>query len=117
MPVTIPVDPSRPSQIFDIVLAEVRYRMRLTWRERTASWYIDLLDGETEAPILVGRRVAPGFTPWRPKREGMPEGVLYVRGNDGYSRYDLGDSLQLVFYETSELPAAAADLELTITGL
>lgn len=114
MPVEIPVDPQIPSQTRDIVLAGQRYRLRLTWRERCRSWYVDLLDAETEDPILVGRRLQPGFVPWRAERAGMPDGVLYVRGVDGYQRGDLGTSLQLLFYEDDELPAAPADLDLTI---
>lgn len=97
--------PAVPSHIQTVTLGGRQYRIRCTYRERTASWYVDLFDRDGN-PIATGRRMSPGWALLSAVGlPGAPEGVLYVRGADGYSRDELGRSLRLVFYPTSELPA------------
>jgi hypothetical protein len=99
-----------------VTLGGVQYQLRLTWRDRTASWYADLWSA-TGTPIMLGQRLSPGWavglglTP-----AGKPDGVLLVRGPSDYDRGTLGGAMRLVFYPTSELPASSEDDDgLTVT--
>ncbi len=95
-----------PAYLQTFTLGGTDYRIGLTWRERTASWYLDLYDAE-EAPLALGRRVSPGWSPLLGLSiEGGPDGVLMVRGPEPYMRDGLGAGLRIIFYPTSEFPAA-----------
>jgi len=112
----VTVYPEQPSHRQTLVLGDTQYSLRLTWRERPAAWYADLWQADG-TPVWLGQRVTPGWalggglTP-----AGKPAGALLVRGPSDYGRYDLGDTVQIVFYADDELPAAAAiDDALTVT--
>jgi hypothetical protein len=85
------------------------YVARFTWRGRTASWYLDLFEADGIAAIVTGKRMSPGWAPHAGLViETLPDGLLFVRGNDDFERDDLAtDDLRLVFFATSELEAAA----------
>jgi hypothetical protein len=98
------LDPVVPSYLRTFTLGGTDYRIALTWRERTGSWYLDLYDAE-EAPLALGRRVSPGWSPLLGLDiDGGPEGMLFVRGPEPYRREDLGAGLRIIFYPTSENP-------------
>lgn len=112
----VTVFPEQPSFRQSLVLGDTQYSLRLTWRDRPAGWYADLWDA-TGTPVWLGQRVSPGWalggglTP-----ASKPDGALLVRGPGDYNRYDLGDTVQIVFYPSDELPAATAgDAALTVT--
>lgn len=83
--------------------------LRFTYRTRTASWYVDVFESNGETLLLAGRRLSPGWSPHRGiVVEGMPDGVLYVRGRDEFERDDLGtDNLRVVFFDAEEIATRA----------
>ncbi|MFB6371631.1 MAG: hypothetical protein ABEN55_00615 [Bradymonadaceae bacterium] len=93
--------PEIPSHTQVVDLDGVEYRLNLLWRQRTSSWYLSLYDVR-DNPIAVGRRLSPLFTPLWNILDGPP-GILLVRGPADYDRFDLGDTLKLVYVTESEL--------------
>ena len=103
--------PDQPQDTQTITLGEgdskLQFRVRFTWRVRTASWYMDIwkLDGTA---IALGRRLSPGWGPLLGlSLDGAPDGHLYVSGPDEYRRDMLSQSLQVRFYTQAEVDAAA----------
>lgn len=109
MPSIIATFPAIARTIQTVTIGESQYRLGLTWRERTASWYLDLaaLDG---TPLALGVRLSAGWAPLAGLliEDGPSGGMLYVRGLDGYARADLGDGLRLLWYTDAEIEAARA---------
>ena len=108
--------PDLPQSTQTVTLAGVQYRVRLTWRPRTNSWYLDIYTLE-EVAIALGRRLSPGWGPLIGLLpEGAPAGLFYVRGPSTYIQGSLGSDVKLLFYETADLPSAPVDSDpLTIT--
>lgn len=85
------------------------YRLRLEYKSRTGSWYLDLRD-TTGREIVVGRRLSPEFSPtFNLFLENGPPGVLLARGPDNYDRHDLGEDLVVVYVPEGELPELPVD--------
>ncbi len=107
----ITVFPEQPSFQQSLTLDGVQFSLRLTFYERPSQsgWYADLFDA-TRAPIFAGQRLSPGWglglglLP-----EGAPTGVLFVRGPSRYERFDLGDTVQIVYYPPEEFPPEPVD--------
>lgn len=79
--------------------------IRYVWSERLDAWYVDILTRAGE-PLILGRRMSAGWMPWQGVvLEGLPSGVVLIRGQDDYARDDLGDSVRLVSYDESTLDA------------
>lgn len=102
--------PIKPKDGQTVTLGNKRFRFVFTWRQRAASWYFDLYQADGTA-IALGRRMSPkalplahvGFAP------GVAPRFLFIRGEDGYLRDDLGDTLVLTRYAEDELePTATA---------
>lgn len=96
--------PELPSHTQTVVLGASQFTIRFTFRDRTGAWYLDLwtVDGD---PVILGRRLSVDWSPLLGLAlDNAPEGVLFVRGPDGYVREELGDDLLLIFYPLSELP-------------
>lgn len=112
----VTVFPSQPSFRQSLTLGGTQYSLRLTWRDRTSSWYADLWTADG-APVYLGQRLSAGWAVGLGLGpEGKPDGVLLVRGPPDFGRMDLGATAQLVFYPTDELPSAtAADDAVTVT--
>ena len=110
------VFPEQPSLRQSLTLGDAQYSLRLTWRDRTAAWYADLWTADGTA-VWLGQRVSPGWALGGGLQpEGKPDGALLVRGPADYSRYDLGSTVQIVFYPADELPEAAAAVDdVTVT--
>ena len=107
MALLLPGFPDLPAHRLRVTLGARTYDLRLTWRERPASWYLDLwtTDG---TPIALGRRLTPGWDPILGLGiEDSPDdgGFLLVRGPDPYQRSDLGGSLRLVWMDAAEMAA------------
>lgn len=101
----LPAYPDIAEHEYYVTLEGVEYLVRLTWRERQASWYMDLLI-PPDTPVAVGRRLSPGWGPvlgWRV--EHRPEGELLVVGPSPYQRDDLGDTLHLYYLPEDEWTA------------
>lgn len=112
----VTVFPEQPAFRQSLTLGDEQFSLRLTWRDRTAAWYADLWAADG-TPVWLGQRLSPswalglGLAP-----AGKPDGLFIVRGPDNYDRLDLGNTLQLVFYPTDELPEPSADANpITVT--
>jgi hypothetical protein len=106
--------PELPSHTQTVVLGLSQFVVRFTFRERTGAWYLDLRTVDGQA-IILGRRLSVDWLPlFGLSSDLAPDGVLFVRGPDGYVREDLGEDLLLIFYPLSELPAAAAEEQPTV---
>lgn len=112
----ITVFPALPSFRQSVTLGDLQFSLRLTWRDRPHGWYADLWDAAGD-PVWLGQRLSPGWAlglGLEPANK--PDGVLLVRGPSDYDRDTLGGAMQVVFYPTSELPAATqADDDVTVT--
>ena len=100
MPVKLPLYSEQPCHKYTVALDGVQYQVRLTYRDRTASWYLDLWD-EQGAAIVLGRRLSPGWSPQGFVTAAGPPGLLYVFGRDPYAR----DELELLYFSQAELEA------------
>jgi len=103
--------PELPDTEQQVILDEVTYRLRLTWRGYCESWYLDLAAQDTTA-ILTGARLEAGANMLLLADSDMaPPGLLLVVetgaiGDDSndYVRLDLGNGLQLVYVPAAEVP-------------
>jgi hypothetical protein len=100
--------PALPAHVQTVTLDGVQFRLRLTWRRRCQAWYLDLWTLAGTA-LALGRRLSPGWMPLLGLvLEDGPDGYLLVRGEDGYTRDQLGEDVQLVYYSRAEMQAAQA---------
>ena len=91
-----------PSQAQTVTLDGVVYRVRVVYRRRLASWYLDLLTQSSE-PLIMGRRITPGWSPLAGRRGG-PDAVVYVSDiPDPYRRDELGRELTVTLYPSRRL--------------
>jgi hypothetical protein len=102
---------SQPQQTQIVTLGGVQFQARLTYRNRTRAWYLDLYTSEGTA-LALGRRLSAGWGPL----VGLsipdgPAGYLFVRGADPYNREALGEDLRLIFYTAAEVEALAEEEE------
>ena len=100
--------PILPQHIQTVVLDD-QFRVELTFRDRTSSWYMDIyeLDG---TPVLLGRRLSPSFSPTVGLvLEDGPEGIIYVSGGfDPYTREALEENMKIIRFTVAELVAQDA---------
>lgn len=89
-----------PSQSQTVTLDGVVYQVRVTYRRRLSAWYLDLLT-QSGDPLIMGRRLTPGWSPLSGRRAvvGGPDAVLYVSDiADPYRRDQLGRELTVTLY-------------------
>lgn len=81
----------------------VTFTLAFAWRQRSASWYVDVLDADG-APILTGQRVSASAPLW-PDRSapGLPPGFAVVTGPDVYLQSQLGTDVQILYLTAAEL--------------
>ena len=103
MPLQVPAFPTYHQHEMFISLDETIYLIRMTWRERTASWYLDMsLEDGTE--LIRGRRLTPGWGPLLGMMiDSPPNGLFWVLSPDDFEREDLGEVLRLLFMTAEEL--------------
>jgi len=118
--------PDEPQHLMTIAWGDRQVRVRLTWRNRTASWYLDVFelgDGEqTGAALVRGRRVSPRWAPLAGLRVvGLPQSPILVVDaavrSDPFSRSELGRSVRNVLVDADDFPpvvVAFPDLLVTI---
>jgi hypothetical protein len=92
-----------PAHRYNVAMDSVHYEVRLTYRERTASWYLDLWDPDGNA-LLLGKRLAPNW-PVNMGITGGPPGLLVPFGFDPYDRHEL----ELWYFTAAELEEAEAE--------
>lgn len=103
MPLRLPLVADLPEHSYTIALDGVQYEFRLVYRDRTASWYLDVFD-EDGAALMLGRRLSPSFTPNEVVPE-LPPGVLFVTGADPYAR----DEIELIYLTEAEVIASRTE--------
>ena len=119
MPVRIKTFAGQPDLTQTVSLGGTQYRIRLHYRDRTRSWYIDVLD-TAGVEIVTSRRVSPGWsTFYGLTLDAWKGGDIFAFGPEPYQQSDLGGSLQLWYYTQAELDAivAAATPASTVTVL
>lgn len=112
-----------PQYTQTIVWGERQVRFRLTWRERTGSWYIDIFELDDVTLVVAGRRVSALWVPLTGLALGdslARDRELYVIagfGTDPFPRADLsqGGPVQLILILDDELPEVVEDPNLAVT--
>ena len=118
--VNINVFPERASHVQRVELDGTIYRLRLIWRERLKSWYMDLYD-RNDNELLLGMRLIPGWGPlFGIEREanGLPPGEFIVSGAeiDNPTQEILGtNELRLSYIPFADLPGAPTDFVPTVS--
>ena len=104
MPVQLTTNPDQPQRTQTVTLGDRQFRVRLTFRDRTSSWYFDLFAAD-ETPLAIGRRLSPAWSPLAALvLVDGPDGVVLVDGPEPYARFDLGDTLKVLFVDDDEIP-------------
>ena len=96
-------NPDQPERTQTVTLGDRQFRVRLVFRDRTSSWYMDLFDA-ADVPMALGRRLSPSAFPTSGLQlVGKPDGALMVTGAEPYVRSDMGDTLVLQFIGADEV--------------
>ncbi|MEN0065931.1 MAG: hypothetical protein AAGA48_27570 [Myxococcota bacterium] len=95
----LPIFYDVPDHEYVVPLDGVQYQLRLTWRERVASWRITVHDADG-VELVSNRRLSPQ-SPVFDSVLGGPPGVLVAVGSDPYER----DELRLAYFPVAELTA------------
>lgn len=99
MPQNLPIFPEQPQHEYTITLDGVQFQVKLTYRDRRGSWYLDLEDANG-TPIVLGRRCSPGYPLVYPGTTGSPRGLLTCDAPaDPYAR----DELRLLYFTAAEV--------------
>lgn len=99
MPQNLPIFPEQPKHEYTITLDGEQFQFVLTYRDRRASWYLDLSTADGTA-LVRGRRCSPGYPLVFPGTVGSPKGLLTCDAPaDPYQR----DELRLLYYTAEEL--------------
>jgi hypothetical protein len=109
--VTFPMRADLPSYGFQLELEGRSYGFVFRWNERESAWYFDVLDGDGEL-LRSGLKIVLDFPLFlRARSSAMPPGQLFAvdTGATGLDPglNELGARVQLVYYESSELPLGA----------
>jgi len=103
MPERLPFFHEIPAHSYTVALDGVQYEVRLVYRLRTESWYLDLMD-ENGLALLLGIRLSPNSSPNAGLIVTGPPGVLFAFGADPYAR----NELELWYFNEAELLEAKA---------
>lgn len=103
---SIPFDPSFPSQEFRTVLEGATYVLILDWNGREGYWYLSILDGDGDA-LLRGQKVVEGVDfLFGLADTALPPGLLASFDTALQSReagrLDLGEQNLLIYREEAE---------------
>lgn len=108
MSVTIPLRTDLEDYDLSIALDGVVYTLRFLWNRRDSAWYMDVGD-EDGVPILNSIKVVVDFPIGaRCRDERWPPGLFLavdtstLRADAGL--HELGDRVQLLYFERAELP-------------
>lgn len=108
MATILPVFPGQPQHSYTLTVGTERFRLRFTWRERTAAWYLDVYT-QTGTPLAMGRRLSPLYAPLLDlSLVGGPSGHLLVTGPEPYTREQLGTDLLVLHVPADEVASPPA---------
>ena len=111
MPSRLPLFHDVPAHSYSVVLDGVTYQIRMVYRERRRSWYVDIRDQDGD-PIVLGRRLSPHWSPDKDVSVDGPAGLLVAIGPEPYGRH----GVDLWYYTTEELAEfAVAEDDLAVT--
>lgn len=107
-----------PIHDYWVELSGVLYRLRIHYKERQDSWYLDIRDAD-DAALVLGRRISTDNAILAKYRvEGLPPGLLILMDTTGArsecTYEDLGRSHLLAYLEPEEIPAPAAAEGVTV---
>lgn len=108
MAITIPITSNVPHLDLTAQIEGTTYTLTFRWNERAASWFFTLADADGD-PIFEGVRVCVDFPlGFRCKDARMPLGGFVAVDTSGKSLdpglADLGDRVQILYFEAAELP-------------
>lgn len=110
MAITIPIPSNTPHLEMSAQIEGTTYTLIFRWNERCASWFFTLADADGD-PIFEGVRVGVDFPlGFRCRDARMPPGGFVAVDTSGVVAVadpglaDLGDRVQLLYFEASELP-------------
>ncbi len=114
--------PDLPQHTITTTWGDRQVKIRLTFRDRMSSWYLDIFELD-DTPIVFGRRVSPQFAPLLGLAFGgeqLPrDRELLIDGpSDPYERSELGEIVSLILVSDAELAAIApppTDFDITVT--
>lgn len=93
----MPTFPQRGAFTYRMDLDGDPLRLEFYWRPKLQAWYVDIFDGVSDDPIVVGRKVVNAATPLNRQglefREGV--GILFV-GADYDRQGDLGSKIEVI---------------------
>lgn len=121
----VAAETQRPVYDYTVDLDAVTYRIRLTFRERPASWYLDLWTSADE-PLLLGKRLSVNTALLTDYQiAGLPPGEIMLvdmEAEDDQAAVEadfdsLGYRHLLTYFDAADLPAVAVAEELTIVIL
>ena len=102
----IPINPALPAQEMEVPLGGNVYRLTLRWNTRDVSWSLDIATRE-RVPLIDGLKLVLNHELLdRFADERLPDGYLIAFDSTGkkttIERFDLGNTVQLVFVPRSE---------------
>lgn len=112
MALTIPIEVDAPHFQVQMELEGVSYTLTFRWNERDTAWYLTLGDGE--GVELVTSKVVIDLPLFGRRRSvaGRPPGTFVAVDTTGAGRdagyEDLGDRVQLLYFDASEVDEALA---------
>lgn len=122
MTVAIEVFNEIPQITQTIVWGETQVRVRLTFRERVGSWYVDIFEQDGTTPIILGRRVSPRWAPVEAYglADRLSRTVVFVvdgpTGSDPYDRTEVQTDgpVRLLLVDLDEFPPDLVTPALTV---
>lgn len=118
MSLLLPLFPAKAAYRYRLPIAGREYVLRFVWRERPASWYVDI--GLTDGTWLArSQRVCTGWTLFSWVRdERMPPGTFYVykRGAslEDPGLDDLGARVRIVYLDPAEAAEEVSDITIEV---
>jgi hypothetical protein len=105
---TLPLQTDLPHYEFTVSLDGIVYLFELRWSGRESSWYASLYTEDGE-PLALTYKVLPGWPLFlRVRDPRMPAGGLVpvdtTGGGTAPGLNELGDRVQIVYFEASEFP-------------
>jgi hypothetical protein len=92
----LPVFADRGAFTYLTSLGGVSYRLEFYWKPKLQFWYMDIFDGVTDAPIILGRKIVHSSFPLNQKGFDIRPGAALLFVGTDYSRQeDLGVKIEV----------------------
>lgn len=107
MAVTLPLRSDLPHFDVQVTLDELTYTLEFRWNGRDSAWYMDVRD-ENGEPIQNGVKVVVDMPLGkRTRNQDFPKGYFFAVDSSGEQLdpglEDLGDRVQIYYFEESDL--------------